>query len=480
MNYHMIGHTMGSVMLLEALCLVPMALVSLLYGESVFPFLYTIVILAVIALPLMLISQKKRHFLSREGYVTAALSWVVFSLFGALPFLFSGYFNNYIDCLFEAISGFTTTGATVLSDIEALPRGILLWRSTTHFIGGMGILVLATAIMRSDKNRAHYLTKAEMPGPTADKLVPKLTDSSKILYVMYILLTVFEILALLICRLSIYDAVNVAFSTAGTGGFSVMNDSIAGYGSPAVEVVVSIFMLMFAVNFTVYFLFLTGRSKLAVRNDEFRFFLLIVVLSVLITTLLTVSAAGSAGTALRQALFTVAATISTTGFVVVDYDTLWPAAAKSVIILLMLVGACAGSTGGGIKCSRILVLLKSVVREIKHIIHPRAVTSIRMDDSSVAESTLFGILHFFAAYIGISLIGLLLVSVDNHDFTTTFISVISCMGNVGPALGLAGPVCNYAFYSIFSKLVLSLLMLIGRLEIFPILILLSPSTWRRN
>lgn len=480
MNYHMIGHTMGSVMLLEALCLVPMALVSLLYGESVFPFLYTIVILAVIALPLMLISQKKRHFLSREGYVTAALSWVVFSLFGALPFLFSGYFNNYIDCLFEAISGFTTTGATVLSDIEALPRGILLWRSTTHFIGGMGILVLATAIMRSDKNRAHYLTKAEMPGPTADKLVPKLTDSSKILYVMYILLTVFEILALLICRLSIYDAVNVAFSTAGTGGFSVMNDSIAGYGSPAVEVVVSIFMLMFAVNFTVYFLFLTGRSKLAVRNDEFRFFLLIVVLSVLITTLLTVSAAGSAGTALRQALFTVAATISTTGFVVVDYDTLWPAAAKSVIILLMLVGACAGSTGGGIKCSRILVLLKSVVREIKHIIHPRAVTSIRMDDSSVAESTLFGILHFFAAYIGISLIGLVLVSVDNHDFTTTFISVISCMGNVGPALGLAGPVCNYAFYSIFSKLVLSLLMLIGRLEIFPILILLSPSTWRRN
>ena len=480
MNYHMIGHTMGSVMLLEALCLVPMALVSLLYGESVFPFLYTIVILAVIALPLMLISQKKRHFLSREGYVTAALSWVVFSLFGALPFLFSGYFNNYIDCLFEAISGFTTTGATVLSDIEALPRGILLWRSTTHFIGGMGILVLATAIMRSDKNRAHYLTKAEMPGPTADKLVPKLTDSSKILYVMYILLTVFEILALLICRLSIYDAVNVAFSTAGTGGFSVMNDSIAGYGSPAVEVVVSIFMLMFAVNFTVYFLFLTGRSNLAVRNDEFRFFLLIVVLSVLITTLLTVSAAGSAGTALRQALFTVAATISTTGFVVVDYDTLWPAAAKSVIILLMLVGACAGSTGGGIKCSRILVLLKSVVREIKHIIHPRAVTSIRMDDSSVAESTLFGILHFFAAYIGISLIGLLLVSVDNHDFTTTFISVISCMGNVGPALGLAGPVCNYAFYSIFSKLVLSLLMLIGRLEIFPILILLSPSTWRRN
>lgn len=480
MNYRMIGHTMGSLMLLEALCLIPMALVSLYYGESVYPFLYTIVILAVIALPLMLISQKKRHFLSREGYVTAALSWVVFSLFGALPFLFCGYFNNYIDCLFETVSGFTTTGATVLSNIEALPKGILLWRSTTHFIGGMGILVLATAIMRSDKNRAHYLTKAEMPGPTADKLVPKLTDSSKILYVMYLLLTLFEILALLICRLSIYDAVNVAFSTAGTGGFSVLNDSIAGYGSPAVEVIVSIFMLMFAVNFTVYFLFLTGRSKLALHNDEFRFFLVIVVLATLITTLLTLSSAGSAGDALRQALFTVAATISTTGFVVVDYDTLWPAAAKSIIILLMLVGACAGSTGGGIKCSRILVLLKSVVREIKHIIHPRAVTAIRMDDSTVAESTLFGILHFFAAYIGISLIGLLLVSVDNHDFTTTFISVISCMGNVGPALGLAGPVCNYAFFSIFSKLVLSLLMLIGRLEIFPILILLSPSTWRRN
>ena len=238
-------------------------------------------------------------------------------------------------------------------------------------------------------------------------------------------------------------------------------------------------MLVFAVNFAVYYLFLTGRAKLAARNDEFRFFLIVVILAVLGVTLLTVSSADGVGTALRQALFTVAATISTTGFVVVDYDLLWPAAAKAIIVILMLVGASAGSTGGGIKCSRILVLIKSVGREIKHIIHPRAVTAVRVEDSTVADSTLFGIFHFFAAYIGISFIGLLLVSVDNHDFTTTFSSVLSCMGNVGPALGLAGPVCNYAFYSMFSKIVLALLMLIGRLEIFPILILLSPSTWRR-
>ena len=476
----MIAHTMGFIMLLEAICLIPMALVSLYYRETPLPFLFTMAVLVVLALPLILISQKKHHFLSREGYVTAALSWIIFSIFGALPFLFSGYFENYIDCLFEAISGFTTTGATVLTDIEALPKGILLWRSTTHFIGGMGILVLATAIMSSDKNRAHYLTKAEMPGPTADKLVPKLTDSSKILYVMYIIITGFEVLALLICGLGIYDSVNVAFSTAGTGGFSVMNASIAAYNSPSVEFVVSIFMLVFAVNFSVYYLFITGRAKLASRNEEFRFFLLVVVAATAITTILTLNTTDTPFTAFRHALFTVASTISTTGFVVTDYDSLWPMAAKSVIIILMLIGACAGSTGGGIKCSRVMILIKSVFREIKHIIHPRAVTAIRCDDNSVSESTLFGILHFFAAYIGISLIGLLLVSVDNHDFTTTFISVISCMGNVGPALGLAGPVCNYAFFSMFSKIILAILMLVGRLEIFPILILLSPSTWKRG
>jgi len=473
-------HTVGSIMLLEAVCLVPMVLVSFIYSESAMPFLLTILILVAGGIPLHSIKQKKHHFLSREGYVTAALSWIVISLFGSLPFLFCGHFESFVDCLFESASGFSTTGATILTDIESLPKGILLWRSTTHFIGGMGILVLATAVVSSGKDRAHHLTKAEMPGPTADKLVPKLSESSKILYAIYVILTLLELVCLLFCKLSFFDAVNIALATAGTGGFTITNTSIAAYNSPAVEYVVTIFMLAFSVNFLIYFLAATRRWQQIRKNQELWFFIGVVSVSVLIIVAATASHTDSLGTAVRQALFTVAATISTTGFVVLDYDMLWPMLPKAIIIILTFFGACAGSTGGGMKCSRILIAVKSVSREIKHIIHPRAVTAVRIEEKSLDESTIYGVLHFFLAYIGIIFIGVLLISFDNFDFVTTFTASLTCMSNVGPALGLAGPAMNYSFFSHFSKIVLSCLMLIGRLEIFPILIFISPSTWKKG
>jgi len=478
MSYRMILRTTGAVMLIEAAVMVIMTLVSLIYGENPLPFLITIAVLIVIGFPLYRIKIKQKSFFAKEGYVTAAITWLILSLFGALPFYINGGFGNYINCFFEAVSGFTTTGATILTDIESLPRGILLWRSTTHFIGGMGILVLATAIIPTGNNRSQHLMRAEMPGPTAGKLVPRLSQSSKILYGIYVALTALEVIALLLADINLFESVNIAFATAGTGGFTVTNTSIAAYNSVAVDLITSVFMLLFSLNFTVYFLILIGNFKSIRKNQELWFFLGIVAVSVLLIAINIRNVYENFWQGLRYALFTVSSTISTTGFVITDYDTLWPQFSKCIILFLMFAGACAGSTGGGVKASRMLVFLKSVAQEIRQIIHPRSVSVIRVDDTPVNTGVTHSIMRFLAAYVFCIIGGVLLISINNFDFTTTFSAVLTCLGNVGPGLGAVGPVLNFNGMSIFSKIVLSFLMLLGRLEIFPLLIFFSPKTWR--
>ena len=480
MSYRMILRTTGAVMLIEAAVMVIMTLVSLLYRENPLPFLVTIAVLVVLGFPLYKTKIRQKAFFAKEGYVTAAITWLVLSLFGALPFYINGGFGNYINCFFEAVSGFTTTGATILSEIESLPKGILLWRSTTHFIGGMGILVLATAIIPTGNNRSQHLMRAEMPGPTAGKLVPRLSQSSKILYGIYIVMTIIEVICLLFADVPLFDAVNLSLSTAGTGGFGVTNGNIASYNSPAVEWITGIFMMLFAVNFTIYFLLLLRNFKSIKMNQELWFFVGIVAVCSLLIAVNVNSVSDSFGEALRHGFFVVTSTISTTGFVTLDYDTLWPLFSKCIILMLTAIGACAGSTGGGIKVSRVLVLLKSVGQEIRQIIHPRSVSVIRVDDTPVNTGVTHSIMRFLAAYIFCIIGGVLLISINNFDFTTTFTAVLTCIGNVGPGLGAVGPVLNFNGMSIFSKIVLSFLMLLGRLEIFPLLIFFSPKTWRNS
>ncbi len=479
MNFRIIAKTIGTIMLVCAASLLLPLMTAAIYRENVFPFVYTIAILFAAGFPLSRVKRGSLHFFTRDGFATVALAWLVLSLFGALPFYFSGGFKSYIDCVFEAVSGFTTTGATILTDIESLPRGILLWRSFTHFLGGMGILVLATALMHGSDDRAHHLMRAEVPGPTKDKLVPRLSQSSKILYGIYIALTILQVICLIIAGLSLFDSVNIAFATAGTGGFAVLNTSIAGYNNVAAEMITAVFMLVFATNFTVYFLIISGRWKLAIKNEEWRVFLMIVSIAVLLIMINLFKSYGNLWQCFRFTFFTVSSIISTTGFATVDHD-LWPEFSKTIILFLMLFGACAGSTGGGLKTSRVIMVFKSLVCEIKQIIHPRSVTAVRLNGNAVESTTLTSVLRFFCSYFIIIFVVTLLISIDNVDFTTRFTAVISCMGNIGPGLGLVGPSGNFSFFSDFSKILLSLTMLIGRLEIFPILVLFAPSTWKRN
>ena len=479
MNFRLVFKVTGKTLLLEAAAMVLPMLVGLIYGETPRPFLLAILITAVVGALLTLPKANAKLF-AREGFFTVGLIWVLFGVFGALPFYFSGYFNSYVDCLFECISGFTTTGATILAEIEGLPLGILFWRSFTHWLGGMGVLVLTIALLPSLGARSAFLMQAESPGPVKSKLVPKTSQSSKILYGIYLGLTLIQILCLKIAGLPLYDAVVTAFATAGTGGFSVKNLSIAAYGSPAVEIITTVFMLLFALNFTVYFLLLCGKWRRVLKSDELRFFLAVVAVSgIVITFNIRADYPGSFGSALRHAFFQVASIISTTGFSSADFN-LWPELSRSILVLLMFIGACAGSTGGGIKCARILLLGKSLRREIRGTIHPRSVHVVKLDGQVVEERVLHKTHVFFAAYLLTLAGGVLLVSIDNFSFTTTVTAVIACLGNIGPGLDLVGPMGNFSIFSALSKLVLSLCMIIGRLEIFPILVLFSQNAWKRS
>ena len=473
MNFKLVFRITGRTLLVEACCMLLPILVCFIYGESTRPFVLTIAILLAVG-GILSALPASNHFFPREGFFAVGLIWLLISAFGALPFWFSGYFPTYVDCLFEAASGFTTTGASILPAVENLPKGILFWRSFIHFLGGMGVLILTIALMPSLGSRTLHLMKAESPGPVVSKLVPKTSQSSKILYGIYCAMTAIQILCLRLTGMEWFDCIVNAFAVAGTGGFSVRNTSIGAYGNPAAEIVLTVFMLLFSINFAFYFLVLCGKIRQALRSDEFRFFMGVVIVSIVLITCNLWFTGGyftSLGDTIRAAAFQVSTIISTTGFSSVDFD---------LIVILMFIGACAGSTGGALKCSRVLVVFKCIRREINQVIHPRSVNVVKLDGKVLPEDTLRSILIFFAAYILVVLTAGLVVALDNFSFGTTFTAVVSCIGNVGPGLELVGPMGNYSAFSALSKLVLTLCMIVGRLELLPILVLFSKSAWSRS
>ena len=478
MNIKLVLKLVGRVLLIEAAALTLPLAVALMYRESPAPFLLSIAIVALCGFGLSALPAGKQFF-TREGFVTVGLIWIFTGLVGALPFIFSGWFATPMDAIFESCSGFTTTGSTILTDIEALPKGILFWRAFTHWLGGMGVLVLATAIVPKLGIRSHYLTQAETPGPVFSKLVPKQSQTSKILYTMYFALTALETVCLKIAGMPLYDALVHSFSTAGTGGFSNRNASVGAYDSVPIDIIITVFMLLFSINFAIYFLLLTRKWREALQSDELRFFLSVVLGATAILTLANLGVYSSVWESLRYTVFQVASIISTTGFGTADF-VLWPQFSQLIIILIMFCGASAGSTGGGMKCSRILLLLRAVRREIHRITHPRSVEVVKLDGKLVSEATLHSLLVFLGAYVMTIFGAALIISLDGQSFAVSFSAALTCVSNVGPGLEAIGPSGNFAAFSGLSKGVMSLCMIVGRLEIFPILVLLSPSTWRRT
>ena len=485
MNFRLVFKLTGKTLLVEAAAMLLPLLVCLLYRENPLPFLITIPLIAAVGLILAHL-RSDDHFFPREGFFAVALIWLLVGALGALPFFFwgrlypeLGLFRSYIDCFFESVSGFTTTGASILSAVEPLPKGILFWRSFMHWLGGMGVLILAIALLPSLGARTLHLMKAESPGPVVSKLVPKTSQSSKILYGIYCVMTLIQVLCLRLAGMPLYDSLVNSFATAGTGGFSVRNLSIAAYQSPTVEVLITLFMLLFSVNVALYFLVLCGKVRQVLKSDELRFFLIVVFASIVLISVNIRHMYPTPGEAVRHAAFQVGTIISTTGFASTDFN-LWPEFSRVLLVLLMFIGACAGSTGGGIKCSRVLLLLKSILREIRQIVHPRSVNVVRLDGRVMDEDALRSVYVFFAAYMFITLGATLVVAVDNFTFGTTFTAVVACIGNIGPGLELVGPMGNYAAFSPLSKIVLSLCMIVGRLEVLPILVLFSGNAWKRS
>ena len=478
MNYKLMLRTLGRTLQLEAKFLVLPFLVTLFYREDPRPFLYTILLVALLGTGLTRLKSKP-DFYSREGYAVVGLIWLVLGLFGALPFWFSGQFNSYVDCLFETVSGFTTTGASILTDIESLPRGILFWRSFSSWLGGMGVLIFTLAFLPKVGGRTQVLVQAESPGPVSSKLVPKTAQSSQILYLIYIVLTVLEILCLRLAGMPLYDSAVTTFATVCTGGFSVMNNSIAAYGLPACEIIITVFMLLCSLNFALFFLVLTGRWKQALGSDELRFFLAAVAAAIAVIFWNVRPLYDTVGETLRIVCFQVATVVSTAGFSTANF-ALWPTLSQTVLVLLMFLGGCAGSTAGGLKSSRVLLMIRGGLRTLRRLSHPREVKVVKLDGKAVSEDTLNTVFVFFSLYCLVLAGATALVSLDGGSLTTSFTAALACLSNVGPGLDAVGPMGNFAGFSNLNKLVLTLSMLIGRLEIFPILILLHPSTWKRN
>lgn len=415
---------------------------------------------------------------AREGFIIVALSWFLLSIFGALPFVMSGAIPSYVDALFETASGFTTTGATILGDVESLSKCINFWRTFTHWIGGMGVLVFMMAVVPLADGRNMYLMKAESPGPTVGKLVPRIKSTAKILYGMYLVLSVVEFLFLLAGRMSVYDALTTTFGTAGTGGFGIYNDSLAGF-SPYIQIVVTVFMIAFGVNFTFYYLLILGkRWKEAFQMSEVRAYLGVILVAVAFITINIRGMFGSIGEALRHAAFQVGSIITTTGFSTVDFDQ-WPEFSKTILLLLMFIGACAGSTGGGMKVSRMIIWAKTFFKELKIMIHPRNVYKISVGGRKVEHEVVRSVNVFLVAYLIVFAVSVLLISLDGFDFVTNFSAVAATINNIGPGLKDVGPMANFSLFAPVSKLVLIFDMIAGRLELFPILLLFSPSTWKK-
>ncbi len=477
MNSRIIIYMLGWVLNLEAVSLLPSLICTLIYKEDPRPFLICIGICLALGIALTIKKPENSTLYSREGYVAVALSWIVMSIFGALPFYISGYIPNYIDALFETVSGFTTTGASILTDVEILPKGLLFWRSFTHWLGGMGVIVFLIAILPLFGGSNLYLIKAESPGPSVGKLVPKVKSTAKILYLIYLSLTVVEVILLLLGNMNLFESLTISFGTAGTGGFCIRNSSIAEY-SPYIQTVVTVFMLLFGIDFSIYYLIISKRFSSAFKSTEVRTYLGIVLLSSAVILFNCRHLFETIGEGLRHSAFQVASIITTTGYATTDFD-LWPSLSKTIIVILMFIGACAGSTGGGMKVSRIILLAKSIVKEIKLVAHPKSTVKVTMNGNIVEHETLRSVNVYFASYLAILALSALLISVDNYDFTTNFTAVVSALSNIGPGLNKVGPTQNFSIFGDFSTVVLTLDMLIGRLEVFPILALFSPVTWKK-
>lgn len=479
MNYRMIRYLLSVILLIEAVFMTLSTGVSLIYEESVLPFVITIVLILCISLPFALFKPKNTQIFAKEGFVTVAAGWMLLSAFGALPFVFSSDIPNYIDAFFETVSGFTTTGATLLTNVEDLPRGLLFWRSLTHWIGGMGVLVFMLAILPSADGQTMHLMRAEVPGPTKGKLVPKMRQSSLILYGIYVALTVIEIAILLAVGMPLYDSVVNSLGTAGTGGFSVLNNSIAGYNNPVAEWVIAIFMLLFGVNFNIYFFILMGKARDALKSEELRAYLAIVVFSTVAIAIDTASRFDSASETIRAAFFQVTSIVSTTGYSTVDFN-LWSGFSKTIILMLMITGACAGSTAGGLKISRVLILCKSALKEIRFMRRPKSINVVRLDGEVLPSGVVRSASGYIVVYLLILFITSLLISIDGFSLETNISATFATLNNVGPGFDAVGPMGNFSIFSNFSTLILSFTMLIGRLEIMPMMILFSTVFGKRK
>ncbi len=479
MNYSIIRYILCRVLEFQAYFLALPCMVALIYGERE-GWAYGVVMISCLLLGGLgkLKKAKSTVFYAREGFVTVSLSWILLSITGALPLFLSGQFPSYTDALFETISGLTTTGASILTDVEALCKCNLFWRSFTHWIGGMGVLVLILAILPLAGGYNMHLMRAESPGPTVGKLVPRVRHTARLLYEIYIFLTVVQIILLLITGMSPFEAMTLSFGTAGTGGFGVLNSSIGSYSIPS-QVIITIFMILFGINFNVYYLFRAKKPLQALKCEEMRYYLGIILAAIVLITINIRGSFRSLFEAFHHAAFQVASIITTTGYSTADFD-LWPQFSKVILVVLMFVGACAGSTGGGIKVSRIVIMMKMVKNELSHLIHPKRVRQVSFEYHVVNKEILRSISVFFIAYMMVYCISLVLISLDNLDFTTNFTAVAATLNNIGPGLEQVGPTANFSVFSQPAKYVLMFDMLAGRLELFPLLLLFTPYTWKRS
>lgn len=483
MNYRLILKVIGKTMSVAAALMTFPLITALIYGETDCYYAFILPMAALFCVGTALSGIKLRGAVSgaKEGFVIVAICWIIVSLVGALPFVVSGQIPNYIDALFETVSGFTTTGASILDDVDVLSKSLMFWRVFTHWIGGMGVLVFVLTVIPESETCGMYIYSAESPGPSASKMVGKMRYTARILYGIYIFLTVVLAVLLLSGGMNFYDALLTAFSTAGTGGFSVRNGSIAAYNSAYAEIVITVFMFLFSINFNLYFLIITGNVLKALKSEEFLFYASTTLVSGLVIAINIMGSVANFSTALRLSFFQVSSISSTTGFVTADFDK-WPALSKSILMFLTVMGACGGSTGGGAKASRIVLLIKSCVADIRRTVNPREVVAVKFENKPVSRTLVSGVYSFFVLYVFLVIVSTLLLSFDSYaggDFFTHFSATLTCISNVGPGFNLVGPTLCFSGYSAFSKCVLSFVMLAGRLEIYPILILFAPRTWKK-
>ena len=479
MNYRYIFNVIGKILIILAFLLLLPLFVSIYYNENILPFICTIIIILFIGILLSKIKVKRFDYYRKDGILITTLSWIIVSILGSLPFIISKSIPNVIDAIFETASGFTTTGASILNNIEILPKGMLFWRSFTHWIGGMGILVFVIAILPIANNNSMHVAKAEMPGPFKEKISPKLNNTAKWLYFMYIILTILEIISLYLNKMPFFDSVLTTFGTAGTGGFGIKNTSIAFYTNKSIHYIISIFMLLFGINFNVYFYIILGKFKTALKNQEMRFYILIVLISTILITINILPITKGLEESFRLSFFQVSSIITTTGFSTTNFD-LWPQFSKTILLILMVIGACGGSTGGGIKVSRVIIIFKKIYNDALKLIHPNVTKKIKFENNTLTDDNINSIGYFFILYFVLVFFITFIISLNNFDFETTFSSVISCMSNIGPGFNLVGPAANFSIFNNLSKVTLTISMILGRLELYPILLLLFPKSFLRK